>query len=99
MAQLFLPLAHTDADLVLAGLIAERIDSAELYVTWTPEQGHAVPEVMAELRTAAPGLTGTLTLVLEAFREVWAVLRGRPPRHRAVAPAAAQPAQQPKPAA
>ena len=36
MSQLYLPVAHTEADLVLAGQIAERIDSAELYVTWTP---------------------------------------------------------------
>jgi hypothetical protein len=99
MAQLFLPLAHTEADLVLAGLIAERIDSAELYVTWTPQQGHAVPEVMAELRNAASGLAGTLTLILDAVRDVWAVLRGRGPRHGAFAPAAAQPAEQPKPTA
>jgi hypothetical protein len=98
MAQLFLPLAHTEADLVLAGLIAERIDSAELYVTWTPLQGHAVPEVMAELRTAGNGLNA-LALVFAALREVWAVLRGRQPRREAYARAAARPAQQPKPAA
>ena len=52
MAQLYLPAAHTEADLVLAGQIAESIDSAELYVTWTPEHGQAVPEVSAELRRA-----------------------------------------------
>jgi hypothetical protein len=98
MAQLFLPLAHTEADLVLAGLIAERIDSAELYVTWTALQGHAVPEVLAELRTAGHGLNA-LALVFAAMREVWAVLRGRRPRHGAHAPAAAQPAEQPKPTA
>jgi hypothetical protein len=98
MAQLFLPVAHTEADLVLAGLIAERIDSAKLYVAWTPEQGRAVPEVMAELRAAAHGLTA-LALLVAALRDVWAVLRGRQPRPEASTPAAERPAQQPKPAA
>ena len=56
MAQLYLPVAHTEADLVLAGQIAERIDSAELYVSWTPEHGRAVPELMAELRARRDAL-------------------------------------------
>ena len=98
MAQLFLPLAHTEADLVLAGLVAERIDSAELYVTWTPLHGHAVPEVMAELRTARRGLSAP-ALFIAAMRKVWAVLRRRQPRREAYAPAATHPARQPKPAA
>ena len=51
MAQLYLPAEHTDADLVLAGQIAESIDSAELYVAWTPAHGHAVPRGR---RRAAP---------------------------------------------
>ena len=45
MPSLYLPADHTDADLVLAGQIAERIDSAELYVAWTPgAPGPRVPQ-------------------------------------------------------
>ena len=100
MAQLYLPVAHTEADLVLAGQIAELIDSAELYVTWTPEHGRAVPEVTAELRDAGARWTETLALVFQAVRELWTVLLSREPQHPAQPPAAEQPAtQQPKPAA
>jgi hypothetical protein len=102
MAQLYLPVAHTEADLVLAGQIAELIDSAELYVAWTPQHGRAVPEVMAELRAAVPRWTDTLAIVFEAVRELWSLLRGRDPDRSAPAPASQrdgeQPAQ-PKPAA
>jgi hypothetical protein len=99
MAQLYLPVEHTEADLVLAGQIAERIDSAELYVAWTPVQGSAVPEVAAELR--APALhwtTGALALLFEAVRELWSVLVSREPQRPALPAPAEQPAQ-PKPAA
>jgi hypothetical protein len=93
MAQLYLPLAHTEADLVLAGQIAEVIDSAELYVTWTPKEGAAVPEVVAELRTVAPGWSGAIALVFEAAREIFAVLRGRTPDRPALAPVSKHPAE------
>jgi hypothetical protein len=76
MAQLYLPADHTEADLVLAGRIAQEIDSAELYVTWTPEHGAAVPEVAAELRDHAPSWPA---LLLQAIRELWAALRNREP--------------------
>ena len=85
MSQLYLPADHTDADLVLAGQIAELIDSAELYVAWTPATGQAAPEVVAELRDSAPSLVSTLGLVLLAVRELWCVLRSREPR-RALPP-------------
>ncbi len=75
MAQLYLPAEHTDADLVLAGQIAESIDSAELYVVWTAEQGQAMPEVVAELRHAAPSVPA---LVFQALRELWAAMRHKP---------------------
>jgi hypothetical protein len=94
MAQLYLPAAHTEADLVLAGQIAEVIDSAELYVTWTPEHGRVVPEVMAELRAAAPSWGGALALLFAAAREIVAALRGRHDRP-ALPPASPRPAQQP----
>jgi hypothetical protein len=98
MATLYLPLAHTDADLVLAGQIAERIDSGELYVAWTPAAGRAVPEVVAELRAAVPRWTGTIALVFQAVRELWAAICGRAPQQRALPPAVEQ-AAAPKPAA
>jgi hypothetical protein len=77
MAQLYLPVAHTEADLVLAGQIAERIDSGRLYVAWTPGNGRAVPEVVAELRAAVPHWTESLPLLVRAARELWSVLLGR----------------------
>jgi hypothetical protein len=98
MAQLYLPVAHTEADLVLAGQIAELIDSAELYVTWTPQQGHAVPEVVAELRAATPTLSGAVALLFAAARELFDALRGRQPQRPALPPASERPAEQPKPA-
>lgn len=84
MAQLYLPLAHTEADLVLAGQIAELIDSAELYVVWTAAEGRAVPEVVAELRPAVPRWTAAIGLVLQAVRETWSALRKREPERPAV---------------
>jgi len=98
MAQLFLPAAHTEADLVLAGQIADRIDSAQLYVAWTPQHGRAVPEVMAELRAAVPRWTGALVLLLGAVRDLWSALRGRDQQRPGPPPAVEQPARA-KPAA
>jgi hypothetical protein len=80
MAQLYLPVAHTESDLVLAGLIAERIDSAELYVVWSSEEGGALPEVVAELRDPAPHWSDTLAVVLRAMRELVAAMLGRDPQ-------------------
>ena len=101
MAQLHLPVAHTEADLVLAGQIAELIDSAELYVVWTRDNGRAVPEVVAELRASVPRWTGRLALLFVAARELWSVLIGRDPhpagRRSHGRTGAARPAQ-PKPA-
>lgn len=89
MAHLYLPVEHTDADLVLAGQIAERIDSAELYVAWTPQEGRAVPEVVAEVRDAVPHWTETLALVFQAVRELCRVLLTREAQRPALpAPAA-----------
>jgi hypothetical protein len=83
----------------VAGQIAERVDSAELYVTWTPAQGAAVPEVMAELRDAGPHWLDTLTLVFRAVREIWTVLLSREQERPAVTPAADGAPAEPKPAA
>ena len=94
MAQLYLPVEHTEADLVLAGQIAESIDSAELYVTWTPEHGHSAPEVCAELREHVASWP---SLLFQAIRELWAALRHREPAHRLSPPA--HQAEQPEAAA
>ena len=98
MPQLYLPAEHTEADLVLAGQIAELVDSAELYVAWTPEHGQSVPEVVAELRDSPPTFGGTLSLLFQAARELWAVLRGREPSPR-LAPRHVAQLPAPKPAA
>jgi len=100
MAQLYLPAAHAEVDLVLAGQIAEWIDSGELYVAWTPEHGRSAPAVVAELRALEAGWTGTLMLVFKALRELWTALVGREPRGtRLPPPRVGEHAASPKPAA
>ena len=57
MSHLYLPTEHTDTDLALASAVAEAIDSNELYVAWTCEDGTvAAPEVQAVLRRPEPVL-------------------------------------------
>jgi hypothetical protein len=60
MPHLFLPSAHTDADLVLAADVAAAVDSADLYVAWTHEAGAGgTPEVEAVVRdSSAPSPAG-----------------------------------------
>jgi len=99
MAQLYLPAEHTDTDLVLAGQIAERIDSAELYVAWTPEHGTVAPAIAAELCESLPPSTGTLALVLQAMRELWSALLSRDYRPAPPLPPAADEPAERKPAA
>lgn len=101
MSQLYLPAQHTDADLILAGLVAQRVDSAELYVAWTPEQGQASPEVAAELREPALSFGRSLAILFGALGELVKTLFGRVPVDQPVpAPAAAGDAtQQSRPAA
>jgi hypothetical protein len=94
MAQLYLPAEHTEADLVLAGQIAETVASAELYVTWTPAHGQAAPEVCAELREPESSWP---SMLLAAIRDAWAALRNREPAHRLAPPP--HPAGQPETAA
>ena len=91
MAQLFLPVDHTEADLVLAGQIAERIDSAQLYVAWTPAAGRALPEIAAELRTAGMCRPGPIKLMLQVLRELAALFVGRDPQAARMLPPAPRP--------
>jgi hypothetical protein len=88
MSQLYLPAAHTEADLVLAGQIAERIGSAELYVAWTSEHGSACPEISAELRDPAPLWYEAFAIVLQALRELWSALLQRDEPRRISGPVA-----------
>jgi hypothetical protein len=90
MAHLYLPVDHTETDLVLAGRLAELIDSSELYVAWTSEQGRAVPELVAELRTPATRPAGVLAQLRQAARELWAALFVREPERQALPPAPAR---------
>jgi hypothetical protein len=99
MSQLYLPAAHTEGDLVLAGLVAERMESAELYVTWTPEEGAAAPEVCAVLRDPTPHWTDALALVFQAVCELWTALLSRDEPAAPAHDAPRNPAPAPKPAA
>jgi hypothetical protein len=101
MPQLYLPAEHTDADLILAGLVAHRVDSAELYVAWTPEQGQATPEVAAELREPTPTFGHSMAILLVAVSELLKALFRRVPADQPLpAPAPADgAAQQSRPAA
>ena len=90
MPQLYLPAAHTDADLVLASQIAACVDSAELHVAWSPGQGQVIPEVSALVREPAVrslGLFGVIRAVCRALfgRDV-AVLPAAPASPAADAP-------------
>ncbi len=41
MPHLYMPADHSDADVALAGRVAEAVDSAELFVAWTRTAGAA----------------------------------------------------------
>ena len=49
MPHVFLPTEHSNADLVLAGQLAELLESDSLYVTWS-ERGYEEPQVETLLR-------------------------------------------------
>lgn len=44
MRHVHLPVEHSDADLLLAGLVAEHLESRALFVTWSPG-GYRQPAV------------------------------------------------------
>jgi len=102
MPQLYLPAEHTDADLILAGLVAHRVDSAELYVVWTPENGQASPEVAAELREPVPSFGQSVAVLIVAVSELLRTLFRRVPADQPVpapAPADGAASEQSRPAA
>src|SRR3954447_19686827 len=100
MPSLYLPADHTDADLVLAGALAERLRSTELYVTWTESAGQAASEVVAVLRHPVSGWAARFGLLLRAVAQLWVALTARPSAERpATAPQTDVPASRPHPAA
>ena len=84
MPQLHLPDRHTDADIVLAGQIADLVGSGELYVTWTHAGGAgALPTVSAELREPLTPAGEVLALLIGCALGVWrAFTQGAPQRER-----------------
>jgi hypothetical protein len=102
MPRLYLPADHTDADLVLAGQIAERMESTELFVAWSPTAGVAAPEVPALLREPVSPWAETLGLIARAIAELWvAVTTRRPaaPPRPVLPPATGADGSRPHPAA
>ena len=99
MPQLFLPAAHSDADLVLASQIAARIDSAELHVAWSPDHGQVIPEVSALVREPATE-QGVLAMILGVVYDLCLALFNRDDKGAVypVPPAPTADAPQPKPA-
>jgi hypothetical protein len=89
MPHLFLPTEHADSDLVLAGQVAELMQSSELYVTWTPEAGHAAPEVAAIMRQPVSTWAEAFGLLVRAAGELWASLTARRADRPALPPAGA----------
>jgi hypothetical protein len=53
MPHVYLPTEHSEADLVLAGQVAEALESDSLYVTWS-ERGYEEPQVETVVRSAPP---------------------------------------------
>ena len=79
MPHVILPAAHTDADLILASQVAEAVDSAELFVVWTPAGGPAIPEIQAELREPLHPLAEAVALFAQGMIELWRAITGRRP--------------------
>jgi 5,10-methenyltetrahydromethanopterin hydrogenase len=79
MPHVILPAEHTDADLILASQIAEAVESAELFVTWTPRSGAAIPEIEAELRESLHPLAEAAALFAQGLAELWRALTRRRP--------------------
>jgi hypothetical protein len=82
MRHVYLPVEHTAADLVLAGQVAEVLESGSLYITWSP-RGYELPEVEAAVRVVeAPGLavrpvtTSTHGLLAEVLTTMAVFLAG-----------------------
>jgi hypothetical protein len=88
MPHLYLPAEHTDADLVLAGAIAEAIGSAELHIAWTERGGAGVPEIGAVMREPVNPWREIVSLLGQVVRELGRMVlrRRRPVRTTPAAP-------------
>ncbi len=53
MRSVYLPVEHSQADLVLAGQLADMLESSALYVTWGA-QGYEQPQVETVVRVVDP---------------------------------------------
>ncbi len=53
MRSVYLPVEHSESDLVLAGQLADMLESTALYVTWGP-QGYEQPQVETVVRVVDP---------------------------------------------
>jgi hypothetical protein len=88
MSHLYLPAEHNDIDLALASAVAEAIDSNELFVAWTCENGTAAPpEVPALLLKPEPSgrhpLAEALAEIAAACASFVGLIFGRRPRQAA----------------
>src|SRR4051794_25308455 len=91
MSHLYLPTEHTDTDLALASAVAEAIDSNELFVAWTYDNGAAAaPEVQALLLKPEPAARSpfaeAMGEIVAAFAAFLGLFLGRSPRRAADRP-------------
>ena len=71
MPQLHLPQQHSDADLILAGQIADLVGSGELFVAWTHDEGPgARPAVAARMRTPLNPVAELFGLLLDSAADI-----------------------------
>ncbi len=95
MPHVYLPTEHSEADLVLAGQLADILESDELYVTWSP-RGYEEPQVETVVRVKEPGPApappqhGLLTEVLGTMAAFVAAIFAPRPAERRTGAASAQ---------
>lgn len=91
MRSVYLPVEHSESDLVLAGQLAETLESSALYVTWG-HRGYEQPKVETVVRVVDPapaagqrpetGLLGEVLGAMAAFLAAILAPRPAPPgRH------------------
>jgi len=79
MPHVYMPADHSDADVLLAGLVAEAVGSSELFVAWTSEAGSvSAPEALAPPVPPAPmnPFAEALAEVIVAFGALASLLFG-----------------------
>jgi hypothetical protein len=83
MPPVYLPAEHTDADLVLAGTLAEVLGSAELHVAWTVQGGAGAPVVGVVMREPVNPVVEALAWIGRAVARAVTRLAGRRARRHA----------------